>query len=144
MAIDVKTTWQRINAFVQDPHRVGMVVFLVIFALVVSSSLRTVQRNIELQQQIARLAQDVAQAEFDNERQRLNNQYLQSDRYLELEARRTLGKALPGESVVIIPVDVAQSYIQPVSDPEPELTVDSRPKAIQNASEWVNFLLGRD
>lgn len=95
----------------------------------------TLQKNFSLQQEVDSLDQDVQIAELQNDSLRFQQQYLRSDEYLELAAREKLGKAAPGEKVIILPEtpeidDVSPSSATPVTEPS-------------NFQQWMRFFFGR-
>lgn len=93
-----------------------------------------ISKNHGLEQKIndARLEADVL--ELQNENLRLEQAYFQTDEYLELQARRLLNKALPGEHLVILPKTTIEE--NPVVEDE---TTPER----SNFEQWMEFLFGR-
>ena len=67
------------------------------------STASVISRNYSLTRDLAgrQLANDLLRLQNDNFR--LEQGYFQTDEYLELAARISLGKALPGEHLVILP-----------------------------------------
>ena len=121
----------------------GQVLIAVIFLLVSWSGAKVIQANFNLQEQIAVLAQENEAQRIKNENLKLRNQYLETDEYLELAARQFLGKAAEGETVVLIPKEVALQYasdIPDVNEASDESTEDKRIVFVQNVDQWLNFL----
>jgi hypothetical protein len=78
----------------------------------------------------------------------LKNEYFKTDEYKELEARRVLGRAAPGETVYIIPKSLALSKVKipessaKVEEAAPQTEVKkSRTQA--NFESWMDFFFGR-
>lgn len=132
-----------VNSFLDG--RSLMLYAVVIVALSVTwSSLKIIQQNYELQKQIVEIQQKVDIQQQTNKNQSFKNQYFKSDVYLDLAARRYFGKASPGESVIVIPKDVARSYIHPTKasqNADTKTTKSTNPQIVQNWQSWINFFL---
>jgi cell division protein FtsB len=129
-----------------DTRNIVLYIFGLVVVAIAWSGAKTVQNNYELQKQISTLKQQNAVLELQNENTALQNQYYNTDQYLELSARQNLGLAAPGEQVMIVPKNVAMSYIDQSlvqkggqSRPAP----DKRPAYVRNLEAWRDFLLGR-
>jgi cell division protein FtsB len=130
----------------KDVRVIGLIVFSVIVLLVAWSGLGAIQSNYVLQKQIARLEQENAIKELENTNLRLKNQYFNTDEYLELQARRQFGKAAPGETVVLVPREVALSKTTDVSTKETEEAESAKPEKPayqQNFEAWMEFFFHR-
>jgi cell division protein FtsB len=126
------------------PHNAGMVVLGIILLSVSWSSAKAIQRNHDLQKQVSQLEQEIAVQALENETQKLRNEFYKTDEFLELAARRQFGRAAPGETVLVVPREVAARYIQPPTTTlQAEQQADNRPQWQQNFSAWLDFLLGR-
>ena len=102
------------------------------------STVDAVQRNFKLQQQTDALQQQIALQELQNKTLQFQNAYYQTDEYLELSARERLGKAGPGEKVLLLPPNT-------ISD-KPAVTVDADQTPITQRSpyaQWMYFLFGK-
>ena len=130
-----------------DIRTVAMYLFVVIVLAIAWSSVKTIQKNYELQKQISLLQKQNDILDIANENINLQNKYLQTDQYLELAARQSLGLAAPGEKVVIVPKNVAMKYVDPsLSTQTTETssrTTDTRSRYVKNLEAWRDFLLGR-
>ncbi len=124
-----------------DARNIGLYGFGVIVLLVSWSSVKVIQDNYMLQRDIASMEEQNKVNELENETIRLRNQYLTTDHFLELSARRQFGKAAPGETVYVVPEAVALSY----SVPERTQAVASAKAAPtrSNLQAWVDFILHR-
>ena len=131
---------QRMN----DIRFAAQVGFVVIVLLVSWSGVRSIQTNYKLQEQIAALKQQDAVQKLQNDNLALQNQYLNSNQYLELSARENLGLASPGEKEVIVPARVAKTYEVPVPSVATVSDSQSNQPAYQhNVQSWVDFFLHR-
>ncbi len=130
----------------RDVRVLGMVVFAFIALMVSWSGIKAIQTNYELQRQIAKLEQQNKLQDLENTNMRLKNQYLETDEFLELAARRQFGKAAPGEKVIIVPKDVGLSYYSSTSQqqsPGTEKPTAHKPGYRRNFEAWINFFLHR-
>ncbi len=130
-----------------DMRFLGQVVFVIIVVLVSWSTSKAIQTNYELQKQVVALEQKTDVQKLKNENQKIKNQYLGTDEYLELAARRQLGKGAPGEKLVIIPKDTALKYTVASSiksdDQVQQQAEDSKPFYQRNLEAWGRFFLRR-
>ena len=145
--MQIKTYQNKLNDFIKrlsDARFAGQVVFVIIVLLISWSGIKTIQTNYTLQKQVSALKQqnDVQQLEDNN--LQLQNDYLNSNQYLELTARQNLGLAAPGEKELIVPENVALAY---TSDAAVPLTVpqasDHQPTYQRHFESWVDFFLHR-
>lgn len=127
-----------------DVRNLGLAVFVVIALLVTWSGVKVVQTNYDLQKQIAAMRQQNHVKKLANSNLALKNQYLETDQYLELAARKLHNKALPGEKLLIVPEAVALRHTVDVPWQEPEEaapSVDSEsPWYERNFNAWLDFL----
>jgi cell division protein FtsB len=131
----------------KDTRVLGLLAFGVIVLLVSWSGISVIETNYELQQQIARLEQQNKVAELENNNQKLRNQYYTTDQYLELQARRQFGKAAPGETLLLVPKNVALAHTTDIKEPaaakEQENAVPHKPTYQQNFEAWMRFFFHR-
>jgi cell division protein FtsB len=122
-----------------DIRILGQTFFVVIMLLVSWSSVKAIQKNYLLQKQISRLEQEVEIAQLENDNQKLNNLYLETDQFVELSARRQFGLGALGEKLLVVPKEVAlKNSIKIKSDKDEAKTVD-KPKYQKNIEAWVSF-----
>lgn len=130
-----------------DIRNIGLYVFGVIVLAMAWSGAKTVQNNYELQKQISTLKQQDAVLSLLNDNTALQNQFYNTNEYIELSARQNLGLAAPGEQVLVVPNAVAMKYVDPglkTKDNTFQSTpLDNRPKYVKNLEDWRDFLLGR-
>ena len=93
-----------------DMRFLGQVIFVIIVLLVSWSTAKAIQQNYDVQKQVAAKQKENEVQKLKNENLKIKNKYLETDEYLEITARRQLGKAAPGETVVVIPKDIAMKY----------------------------------
>lgn len=131
-----------------DVRNIGLYIFGLIVLAIAWSGAKTVQNNYELQKQIATIKQQNIIISLQNGNTYLQNQFYQTDEYLELSARQNLGLAAPGEQVMVVPKSVAMKFVnQSIVDNQNNTvsaSVDTRPKYAKNLEDWRDFLLGRE
>lgn len=131
-------------AQLRDIRAVGLLIFLAVALMVSWSGAQVIQRNYELQKQISQLQQEVDVQQLQNNNLRLQNQYYDTEQFLELKARQNFGLGRPGEKLVLIPAEVAMRYVSEAPAAAQAPTPDSqRPAYQRNFEQWVNFFLHR-
>lgn len=110
-----------------------------LFIVLLVASVGSIAKNWELQQQINAKKTEVELLELDVNKKKLENQYFASDEYQELEARKLLGKKLPGEVMIDLP-----NNSEIAKNKHPKLTLDERIEArkLSNFEQWIEFLFG--
>lgn len=128
-------------ARLRDMRTLGLAVFLVVVLLVSWSGIKSIQTNYELQKDIARLEQELEVIELETANARLRNQFLETDQFLELAARRQFGKAAPGEKLLIVPKETAlKNSVPPKEATAPEKTPQAKRSPYQrNFEAWMEF-----
>jgi len=126
----------------RDVRSVGFLVFGILALLVSWSTVGVIQTNYELQKRVARIERENQIKELENTNARLRNEYLNTDQYLELAARRHFGKAAEGETVYVVPKSTALAYVSPAEEkPTPaQIIEDNRPTYQKNFDAWMRFL----
>ena len=127
-----------------DTRVLGLLAFGFIAILVTWSGVKSIQTNYDLQKQISKLSQENSVQKLTNSNLQLRTQYLKTDEYLELAARRQFGKAAPGETVYIVPKKVALARTVAVAkhkDPK-KVIEDNKPSYQKNLEAWQNFFFG--
>jgi cell division protein FtsB len=115
----------------------GTIVLAAIIALGwVWGTVQTLQKNFSYQQQVDALNQQVELEKLRNENLKFQQVYFKSDEFLELSARQRLGKANPGEKLIILPD--SRSITDKTASQRVAPTV---PKA-SNLSQWLQFFFG--
>jgi cell division protein FtsB len=130
-----------------DMRNIGLYIFAIVVLAIAWSGAKTVQNNYELQKKISTLGQQNTVLWLQNDNTYLQNQFYQTNEYLELSARQNLGLAAPGEQVMLVPQAVARKYVDPSLDTtkltQRSIPDDNRPKYAKNLEDWRDFLLGR-
>lgn len=138
---------EKISSFIRrlnDLRFVGQLVFVVIVLMISWSGVKTIQTNYGLQKQISALNQQNDVQKLQNENLALQNQYFNSDQYLELSARQDFGLAAAGEKEVIVPEQVAMAYTVDLPDISKTSAAKSKQPAYQrNFQSWVDFFAHR-
>jgi len=127
----------------QDVRFLGFMGFAVIVLLTSWSGVNVIQTNYVLQQQIATLEQQNHVQQLTNDNLKLQNQYYNSQTYLELTARQQFSKGLPGEKLITVSKDVALAHAPALPDNATQSTTpkDDRPTYQKNFSAWIDFFL---
>ncbi|MCA9332425.1 septum formation initiator family protein [Candidatus Saccharibacteria bacterium] len=130
----------------KDVRVISLIFFAVIVLLVSWNSVNVIQTNYELQKQIARMEQENEVKKLENENQKLKNQYYNTDQFLELQARRQFGKAAPGETLILVPKEVALSKTvdEPQENSSSKTQLPSKSTFQKNFESWMNFFLLRN
>lgn len=137
-----------IVTFIKRLHDVrfaGQVIFVVLVLLMSWSGVKAIQTNYSLQKQIAALKQQNAVQQLQDNNLKLQNEYYNSNQYLDLSARQNFGLGLPGETEVIVPQNVALAHTVPLPKTTfQEVTASSKQPAYQrNFQGWIDFFLHR-
>ena len=114
---------------------------VLIAALVLAGSwalgaIGTLNHNYDLQRQVDQAQLDNQLIKLQNQNLKLEQAYFQTNEFLDLQARALLGKANPGEHLVLLP----KSATPP--DQNNNQSVAEVP-AKSNLNQWVDFLFGR-
>ena len=148
MQTNIRQYGQKALYYVQrlsDVRFVGQLVFVVIVLLISWSGVKTIQTNYGLQKQITALNQQNSLQKLQNDNLALQNQYFNSNQYLELSARQNFGLAAPGEKEVIVPARVALAYTvdMPTTTTTSDVAKAKQPAYQRNLESWINFFLHR-
>ena len=91
--------------------------------------------NYDLQRQVDQGKLDNQVMKLQNENLKLEQAYYKTDEYLDLSVRSLLGRASPGENMVILP------RVQVDKTDNAKTSVVSSRKS--NIDQWIDFLMGR-
>ena len=128
----------------RDIRFAGLVGFVFIVLLVSWSGVKAIQSNYELQKQISTIQQQNAVQKLSNTNLQLENEYYNTDTYLELSARQNFGLAQPGEKEILVPKDAALSYtVDPPKAEQADTPTTKQPASQRNFEAWVDFFLHR-
>lgn len=122
-----------------DIRILGQTLFVIIMLLVSWSSVKAIQKNYLLQKQISRLEQEVEIAQLENDNQKLNNLYLETDQFVELSARRQFGLGAPGEKLLVVPKEVAMKNSINVKGDQDQVKNVEKPRYQKNIEAWISF-----
>lgn len=145
----IKIYQQKATAYAEelrDVRVMGLVVFAVVVLLISWSGVRVIDTNYDLQKQITRLKQQNQLHTLANNNLKLQNEYFNTNQYLEITARQNFGLAKPGEKVLVVPRAVALAHTTevPTLDQQAErATISPQPAYQRNFQAWMNFLLHR-
>ena len=128
----------------RDVRNVGMLIFVVIVLLISWSGIKTIQANYGLQKQISELHQENDVQSLQNTNLQLQNQYYNTNQYLEIVARENFGLGAPGETELLVPKSVAMAHTVPLkAATTPKTDVPSQPFWQRNFEAWMDFFLHR-
>lgn len=133
------------HTFIQqfrDVRFVGFVIFGILVLLVTWSGISVIETNYELQKQVSKLEQQNQVSELENNNLKLQNEYYNSNQYLELTARRQFGKGEPGEKLLLVPKNVALTYSADIPKETKESAttpVLEKPWMQRNIEAWISF-----
>lgn len=146
----IKQYQDKIESYIDQLHDVrvvGLLTFTVMVLLISWSGAKAIDTNYGLQKQISELEQQNQVAELSNNNLKLQNQYFNTDQYLELAARQNFGLALPGEKELLVPKSVAYAHaanVQNAEEAQAAQTKARQPAYQRHFQEWMNFFLHRD
>ena len=126
-----------------DIRFIGQVVFAVIVLLVTWSGVKSVQTNYGLQKQISGLQQQNDLQQLQNTNLKLQNEYYNSNQYLELSARQNFGLAAAGEKEIVVPKTVALAHTVNVPVVVEQKVTVPHSGSQQNLQAWLNFFMHR-
>jgi hypothetical protein len=120
-------------------NNVVIAVALLIGASWAWSSIGAMQRNYDLQKTIDSKQRQLKLAELETQNLQYEQRYYKSAEYQELEVRKRLGLANPGEHVLLLPPNSEQA-----KNADAALTkkVATTIELVSNFQQWVNFLFG--
>lgn len=145
----IKDYQQRLEGYadqLQDVRVIGLLTFAIIVLLVSWSGVKAIDTNYRLQKQITSLQQQNDVQELSNNNLKLQNEYYNSQQYLELEARQNFGLAMPGETELLVPTNIALAHTVKLANAEQEqatTTKAKQPGYQRNFQAWMNFFLHR-
>ncbi|MES2971001.1 MAG: septum formation initiator family protein [Patescibacteria group bacterium] len=130
----------------RDVRFLGFVVFGIMVLLASWSGVKVIQTNFELQKEIAELDQQNQVQQLQTTNLKLRNEYYNSDTYLELTARKQLGKGAPGETLLLVPKSVALAHAKELPEekqPDTVLPEVKKPFYQKNFEAWMDFFFHR-
>lgn len=113
---------------------------LIVLAIVVAvagwmgMTIQVLNNNYNLQRQVDNAKLDNQIAELENQNLKLEQMYYKTDEYMDLSARSLLGKAQPGENLVLLP----RVQHQETGSDDGSATVTK-----SNLDQWLDFLFGQ-
>ena len=126
----------------QDVRVAGQLLFVIIVLLISWSGVKAIQTNYGLQKQISALQEQNDVQTLKNKNLKLQNDYYNSSQYLELSARQNFGLALPGETELIVPQQVALADTVDVPAPSTKQAALPQQSSFEkNVTAWLDFFL---
>ncbi len=130
----------------RDVRVAGLAVFVVVVLLISWSGIKVIDTNYSLQKQINSLEQQNRLQTLEDNNLKLQNQYFNTNQYLDITARQEFGLAAPGEKSIVVPRNVALAHTTdiPSLDQQAKTTaVNHQPAYQRNFQAWMNFFLHR-
>ncbi|HSX47041.1 MAG TPA: septum formation initiator family protein [Patescibacteria group bacterium] len=131
----------------RDIRFLGFLVFAVLVLLASWSGVNVIETNFDLQKQIAQIDQQDQVSQLENVNLKLQNEYYNTDTYLELTARKQFGKGAPGEKLLLVPKEVALAHApQLPEDKQAAVAIakpTDKPAYRQHFDDWMDFFLRR-
>ncbi len=115
--------------------RLVLMVVIIAVAVWMAMVIQVLNNNYKLQRQVDNAKLDSQMLELENQNLRLEQLYYRTDEYMELSARSLLGKALPGEHLVVLPR---------VSHASKTKRSGSAVVTKSNFDQWLDFLFGQN
>ena len=125
-----------------DRRLLALVVVGFVSVSVFWNGAQIVQQNFELAQKAAEIQEQNEILELENRNKELQNEFLKTDEFAELTARRVFGRAAPGERVYIVPRDVALNSLSSVAVEQEQAPEVSKPAWQRNIEAWLSIYLG--
>ncbi len=136
--------YQKMKNNLGDIRFIVLMVFLAIVFLVTWSGIKTVQSNYKLQKKITKINQSNQLQKLKNNNLSLQNNYLNTNQFIEISARQNFGLGASGESEVIIPKGIALKQLAPLKGNQ---ITDSEVQTIEKSSlqnnfqAWISFFM---
>ncbi|MGE5312822.1 MAG: hypothetical protein ACM3MA_02335 [Acidobacteriota bacterium] len=115
----------------------GLAAAVVIALSWVWGAVSTLQQNYQHQRQVDTNAQQIEIMKLQNKNYTYQQAYYNSSEFLELSARTHLMKAMPGETLVLLP-DSSQ-----IVDDVPKQQTTTQPAQRSNLEKWTQFFFGQ-
>ena len=106
------------------------------------SSVLAVQRNYQLQREVDAKNREKSLIELETENLKFEQKYYQSSEYQELELKRRLGLARPGEKVLILPTNSARAELVDSTNQQNAVAAMIREVPPTPMEQWIEFLFG--
>ena|SRR5580700_2695834 len=135
-----------VSSQLSDIRVLGLLLFLVVTLLITWSGVKAIDTNYGLEKQVATLQQQNAIQKLTNGNLALENDYYNTNQYLELEARQAFGLGVPGETELLIPTNVAMAQtvnLPNIQEQQTAKVAKKQPTYQRNFEAWMNFLLDR-
>ena len=137
--INIRRRYYRFRHKYLTLNNVVVTVALIIAASWVWGSLGVMQRNYDLQKEVDYKQRQLQLTQLETSNMELEQRYYKTAEYQELAARQTLGLALPGEKVLILPPNTAAAKAADQATQAQTANVSSQ---TSNFQQWVKFMFG--
>ncbi len=137
--INIRRLYYRLSHKYLTLNNVVVAVALMIAAGWVWGSLGVMQRNYNLQKEVDFKARQLQLAQLETANLQLEQRYYKTTEYQELAARQSLGLALPGENLLILP-DNSPAVIAADQASNTQTVTPDQP--LSDFQQWINFFFG--
>jgi hypothetical protein len=128
-----------------DPQNIGVYIIFIVALSVAWSSVNVIQKNYELERQLSTLESEIVLQEQKNKNLQLKNEYFKTDVFLELAARKYFSKAASGETLVLVPKEVALKYVnKEAAQPQNAEAAQDLPLIVKNWQSWLYFFTNKN
>jgi cell division protein FtsB len=130
----------------RDPRTIGLSLFLFVVLLITWSGVKAIDTNYGLQRQISKIQQQNDVQKLANDNLKLQNDYYNTPQYLEISARKEFGLAAKGETVLVVPRNVALAHTVDLPKPQSEIAKHEAKKSgiMRNVDAWMDFFMHRE
>ncbi|MFH1413125.1 MAG: septum formation initiator family protein [bacterium] len=111
---------------------------LALLVIIVLPLVRDYRQRYNVDKEVAGLKEEIAEAESQNSEFRKMIEYLESDQFVEEQARINLGLKKPGEEVIIVQGQPDEPEKEEVMKEEP-LINDQAMMLLNNFKKWVSY-----
>ena len=127
----------------RDVRLLGMLTLGVLVLLTSWSAVQIIEVNYSLQKEIAGLQAKNQVRRLENDNLKLQNEYLNTDTYLELAARDQFSKGAKDEKLILVPKEIALAHAPKlVSKGTTQGTTQTNtPTYLKNLQAWRDFYL---
>ena len=119
-------------------ENIVLVVAIVMCLVWTFQSIEAMSRNWTLTERLNTERKNLELLEIEVETAELENEYLKTDEYQELSARKLLDKQLPGEHLVALPENSESAKTKHQSTTV--ATTDDTPTEYSNYEKWLRYL----
>lgn len=149
--MNLKKTFQKIDFYklgklIKNKSFVYQIIVVLIVFIISWDGIKAIYMNASIKDQIEQAKIENQNQQLINQNLNLQNDYYNSSEYVRLQARANFGLGVTGEKELIVPYNVAISFVPKLggenlkSSPQDSLIKNNFQ---QNISDWTNYFLNR-